>query len=86
MRIIIKTDEPELKANERTIQYILMDALAEFQSHRGPTPEAYVNKRYPDSQVYSGKEREKKIQQVGHRIRLAEILRNAAAHITIEWE
>ena len=78
MKVIIELDDDydfEIKATEHEIRYILMDALAEFQSHRGPTPEAYVNRRYPDSQVYAGKkQREEKIQQVAHRIRLAERL------------
>jgi hypothetical protein len=84
MKLILKTDSPEVKANEHTIKLILMDALGEFQSNRGPTSEAYVNRRYPDDSVYKGDARKRKIEQVEHRKRLAELLHEA--ELTIEWE
>jgi hypothetical protein len=58
-----------------TARYILMDALAEFQTARGPNAEAYVNKRYPDTPEYAWLDRADKITQVERRRQIAEILR-----------
>lgn len=59
---------------------MLMDALAEFQSHRGPTPMAYVNRRYPIRDEYGWMNREQKAAQVERRCKLAE-----AARMALEW-
>ena len=85
VEIIIKTDDPEIKSKERIIAYLLMDALYEFQSHRGPSPQAYVEKRYPGDSVYSGEARQKKIEEVGQRIHLANVLHHAMSFFRIEW-
>jgi len=53
---------------------ILLDALAEFVNHRGPTPETYVNTRYPDTPDYAWLNRPKKIAQVKARCDVAQAL------------
>jgi hypothetical protein len=62
------------------------DALAEFQSNRGLSSEAYVNRRYPGNSVlYDNEQRARKIRQVEHRKMLAELIRNDI-DFTIERE
>jgi hypothetical protein len=74
VRVVIEF-EVDPTTPEREIVYTLMDALSEFQSARHHDGRSYVNKRYPDTSVYSGKRREEKIQQVNRRISLAERMR-----------
>lgn len=84
-RIIIETDEPDIEASEHIIRYILMDALAEFQSNRGPTSRDYVDERYPDVPDYAWLDRKKKVQQVDQRKMLADRLHHALAFFKIVW-
>lgn len=74
IRVILEF-EALVESSPREIQYTIMDAFAEFQSARHHNGESYVNKRYPDEQVYSGERRQEKIRQVNRRIFLAECLR-----------
>lgn len=74
MRVIIEF-ENTLNSSPSEVRYLLMDALAEFQSARHHNGESYVNKRYPDEQVYSGERRIEKIRQVNRRIHTAEEMR-----------
>ena len=85
-KIIIVTDDAEIKANQRVIQNILMDSLYEFQSNRGPTSAEYVEKRYPDSSGYLWLDREKKVAEVNKRKRLADTLHGAIHQLEIQWE
>ncbi len=67
---------------EKQIRHILMDALAEFVSHRRtPTAEAYVNKRYPDTPNYAWLNRSAKIGEVIARCEIAECLHNAEIEV-----
>lgn len=63
---------------QHELKGILHDAFAEFAGHRGPTPEAYVAKRYPDNEGYKWLDREKKIEQVRRRIYTALALHKAS--------
>lgn len=84
-RIIVESTDKEIKDNERIIRHILMDALYEFVSHRGPTAEEYVNKRYPGNSVYATpEERAAKIKEVNNRIILAEKLHKAMALFEVD--
>lgn len=75
-----------LNASLDEIGYTIMDAMAEFQSARHHNGESYVNKRYPDEQVYAGERRTEKIRQVNRRIDLAERMRCANRTIeVIDW-
>ena len=67
----------------KEIRHIIMDSLYEFVSHRGPTAEDYVNKRYPDNPSYSWLDRKEKIAQVNHRILIASTLHQALDDIVI---
>jgi len=57
---------------------LLQEALYEFMHVRGPTPEAYVARRYADPgyDSYEDKWRTEKVKNVKARIALAEALRN----------
>lgn len=68
------TIEFEGEASERQVRYLIMDALSEFVSHRGPTAETYVNNRYPNTADYSWLNRADKIREVNERIILAQRL------------
>lgn len=69
-------------SSDKEVRHILMDALYEFVSHRGPTAEAYVNKRYPIGKDYAWLDRQEKIKQVNRRIHTA--VEMHASIITIE--
>jgi hypothetical protein len=91
MKIVIELDselidKSEIKANEKVIRYLLMDALYEFQANRGPSPERYVNTRYPDNHVYKGDARRDKINEVANRIKMADILHRSVGSMRILWE
>jgi hypothetical protein len=61
----------------REVTHLLMDALAEFQSSRGPTSREYVDRRYPNTKAYAWLDREEKIKQVDKRKWAAEEMRNS---------
>lgn len=69
IRVVLEI-ENNANATEGEIRYTIMDALAEFQSHR--PSEAYVHGRYP---WMSNQEKEEKVKQVERRKRVAEELR-----------
>ena len=60
----------------------LKDSFYEFVSHRGPTAEAYVERRYTNDFAESWKKR--KIQEVNNRIMIADRLWHASFHVEIE--
>lgn len=70
------------ETNETEIRYILMDALGEFVSHRGPTARQYVAKRYNDNS-FSEEWKERKIVEVDHRRSVSEALKNSVSEIKI---
>jgi hypothetical protein len=78
MKIVIEFPDSDRIAEEladvtdHQIRYILMDALAEFVSHRGPTPAAYVERRYADNPDLNTIA---KVAEVRNRCRIAEVLR-----------
>lgn len=76
VRVTLEFENP-LHSSLQEIHYLLMDALAEFQSARHHNGESYVNKRYPGNDVYTGERREEKIRQVNRRIFTAEQMRNS---------
>jgi hypothetical protein len=55
----------------RELQFLFMDAVYEFKTHRGPTPLAYVRERYPG---YTDEEVTKKAVQVRKRCEVAQAL------------
>jgi hypothetical protein len=57
------------------VRIVLMDALAEYVSHRANGhAEAYVDQRYPGEDVYRGQARVDKIASVDRRCKLARCL------------
>lgn len=67
------------ETTRKLMRYLLQDAMYEFISHRGPTAEDYVNKRYPGNEVYpEGEMREDKIKQVDNRRMLAQAIHHGA--------
>jgi hypothetical protein len=64
-------------ASEKEIRHTLMDALAEFQSNRGPTSAEYVDRRYAKTRDYAWLNREEKVRQVDRRKHIAEEMRNS---------
>jgi hypothetical protein len=84
-RIVIEVPDSAVAGKcNRDLQYLFADALGEFSTLRGPSAEAYVARRYPDTSDYAWLNREKKIAQVRERVRLAEILHDAALQLNIE--
>jgi hypothetical protein len=68
-------DELPKGATEHDLRIVLMDALAEYVSHRANgSGEVYVNTRYPDDSVYSGASRLAKIESVNLRCKVANAL------------
>lgn len=57
------------------IGYILMDALWEFQTNRGPSSKEYVDRRYPDILAYKWLDRDRKIKDTDERKLTAEEMR-----------
>jgi hypothetical protein len=70
--------------DNRQLHGLLMDALAEFVAHRGPTPEEYVNRRYPNTPNYAWLDREKKARSVRWRNHVAEQIRRMV-DVGIDW-
>jgi len=82
-RLILTLDR-QLSVEERdTLRYLISDALAEFASHREPAKE-YVDKRYPNVEGYAWLDRDKKVQQVYGRTKLARSLHNAALGVEVQ--
>lgn len=82
MKLTIEFEIDE-KVDVRTVQYLIMDALGEFVSHRSPATE-YVNKRYPDTPDYAWLNREDKVAEVIRRCRIADIMHNGEITVTKE--
>jgi len=80
-KIIIETDDEHLKNNANLLRLTLLDAFYEFVSHRGPTAEAYVNKRYPEDEGYDWLNREEKVREVRWRIWIANELHQATLEL-----
>lgn len=77
MKLSFTIDETEVLDTDFTIRefrLILADALYEFKANRGPTPQEYVDRRYPKTEGYDDKFRENKAKQVRRRRELSEIL------------
>lgn len=80
---ITLTLNDNLTPNEQyELKGILHDAFAEFSSHRGPSPEEYVEKRYPNNEHYRWLDRNKKIEQVRRRCETALKLHSASFRTT----
>jgi len=76
IKVVIELrDDLDTEYSAHETRNTLMDALAEFQSHRGPTAAEYVAVRYPDTPNYGWLDRADKINQVARRKSLAEDLR-----------
>lgn len=60
-------DEDLSQEEKDHLRGVMCDALYEFHAHRGPSPEEYVNKRYPDDQRYAWLDREKKVRETSER-------------------
>lgn len=74
MKFIVTFDLPEyVETSEHEVKLILMDALYEFVSHRGPTAEAYVEKRYANMWDEFRKD---KVKQVNKRINVCGEMHN----------
>lgn len=68
-------DDLPIGADLHDVRIVLMDALAEYVSHRANGNGAeYVAKRYPDETVYAGKSRDEKIESVNRRCKVAKCL------------
>lgn len=78
MRVVLDLpcyDQMPIGTTEQDICIVLADALAEYTSHRAyGNGETYVNKRYPDSSVYTGERRAEKIKSVSLRCKIADRL------------
>ena len=80
MKVVIEFDSGQLDENQ--VVYLILDAFSEFQSHRGPTAEIYVEQRYnPHSYVI---DRVGKVRQVRERVKVAEALRSGITIIRHE--
>lgn len=80
MKVIIDCfDALPTGATDHDLRIVIMDAMAEYVSARANgNGEAYVNKRYPDENVYSGEARKVKIASVNLRCRVARMLHGFA--------
>lgn len=80
MKIIIDLiDNLPIGTDVHDLRIVLMDALAEYVSHRSNgNGEAYVSQRYPDETVYAGKSRQDKIESVNLRCKVARCLHGFA--------
>lgn len=58
--------------SQHQVKMMLLDALSEFRSNRGPSAREYVNRRYPNTPGYAWLDREKKITEVMKRQQLAD--------------
>lgn len=87
LEIVVDDDlvGPEGALRLEQLRYLFAHAFAEFQRPRRDA-EAYVAKRYPESEGYKWLDRGKKTREVETRVKLAEMLRNAGlqAEITAE--
>lgn len=86
MRIIIDipshADEDFKGVTERELEFLLGDALHEFNANRGPSAEEYVEKRYA---TQSDAFKARKVAEVRRRRAIAETLHNAALlNLTLE--
>ncbi len=74
MKVVIELPEGsdvELEGlTDRQLRTLMMDALSEFVMGRGPTPEEYVNRRYPDTPGYAWE----KVREVRWRCHVANVL------------
>lgn len=84
MTITLEIDKAE-NLDEHELKLTLLDSFYEFVAHRGPSAEAYVNKRYPedDNQIYVNERRKEKINQVNRRIIIANALHKASFDVKI---
>jgi hypothetical protein len=78
---IILTLEVDISEQEqKDLEYLISDALAEFATRRYPAKD-YVDERYPKTnEGYNWVDRTEKVAQVERRIDLARKLHNAALH------
>ncbi len=70
---------------ERLLKMLLCDAFGEFSTNRGPEPEAYVKRRYPEKDKDGNKitwpfTPREKIYEVACRRAAAEMIRNSVAY------
>jgi hypothetical protein len=85
LTITIDDERLLLGLKEHDVHTVLMDALYEFVSHRGPNAEAYVTKRYADVAAYASEERRAaKIEQVRRRCAVAEMLLDSVTSLEVE--
>ena len=85
MTITLTVDDDRLVEalpDEQQVSLLLRDALAEFVFHRGPSPSAYVERRYPASEGYDWLDRDKKVQEVRLRRAWADHLHHATVRVT----
>lgn len=83
-RIIIEVpDSLLLGVSNHELRVLFADAVGEFYAHRTPI-EDYVAARYPDTSAYAWLNREKKIEQVYRRCRIADGLHNNLLSLNIE--
>ncbi|MAF72507.1 MAG: hypothetical protein CMH39_00595 [Micrococcales bacterium] len=64
-----------INLDEHEARLVISDALAEYRTHRGPTPQAYVDRRYPADSDYSESFRDNKVYTTGRRTRAAAFAR-----------
>jgi len=82
MKIVIELNNEDVEEiNIINISHLLMDALYEYRIHRGPTPEAYVARRYPDGFCGDKRNDAQKIEDVRSNCELSSLIHGSCSNV-----